>query len=112
MTSKILCRGWPVSPVLDRYRRYQLKTSDLFGLDSSNLNQKSASKGWTILQTPFPQALRPLDPGQGNATCAGAEHALVLGTNALLLGYGNFLSAKLPMVSGFQRDDNFSMAGI
>ena len=49
----------------------------------------------------FPEALRPLDPGQGNATCAGAEHALVLGTNALLLGYGNFFS-QTSMGRGFQ----------
>ena len=32
------------------------------------------------------QAMRPLDPGQGNSTCSGTDHALVLGTNALLLG--------------------------
>lgn len=54
----------------------------------------------------FPEALRPLDPGQGNATCAGAEHALVLGTNALLLGYGNFFS-QTSNGKGFPRDDIF-----
>ena len=55
---------------------------------------------------PFSQALRPLDPGQGNATCAGGEYALVLGTNALLLGCGSFFS-QTSNGKGFQRDDNF-----
>ena len=40
------CAGVFVSAVLDRYRMYQLKTNDLFGLDPSNLNKKSL-KGWT-----------------------------------------------------------------
>ena len=38
------------------------------------------------------EAMRPVDPGQGKATCCGVEHALVLGTNALSLGGSRFFT--------------------
>ena len=60
------------------------RLSYTFGMRGPISSSDTACSSSLVATGEAHNALRPLDPGQGNATCAGGEHALVLGTNALL----------------------------
>ena len=93
--------------MLDRYRRYQLKTSDLFGLDPLNLNKKSASKGWVnFANALFLRLCDPLIRDKAMLPVLVENMPWYLEPTPCCLVTATSL-AKLPMVSGFQRDDNF-----
>lgn len=63
------------------------RLSYTFGMRGPISSSDTACSSSLVATGSAHNAMRPVDPGQGKATCCGVEHALVLGTNALLGPY-------------------------